>query len=356
MRLDDIARVLLAEDVDGDGRVDHRDVAAFDHRQETHREALAFHHAALGEPTDNGVSLLEAFLGDDETLVADTMDALFDGRLSAFEGRDSRARTVNVSLVSFGDGAVATADGRFSYDAEEGHSSARSRIGTYAKGDAPMVIEAFPRRGSLVLGWRGCDSVAADRLSCVIAPNRDRVVEVVFGYETPQVAENFADLTWAESELAADGTLTVHIPAAAQERRADVEGLVVGDHVVASADGGVLRRVEQAARADGADAYVIGTVHANLEDVVEQGTLHVRRSLTEGDLGGTGRRCLLCCSDPGRPAAGRRPGRSRTTRASGCCEPAIRRPGRSWSSSAIRSRPPRTHGVPNRPVSNSKGP
>ena len=80
MRLNDIARVLLAGDIDGNGQVDHRDLGAFDHRDEAHRAALGFMYDALREPADNGASLLDAYLAGDDALVAETMDALFGGR------------------------------------------------------------------------------------------------------------------------------------------------------------------------------------------------------------------------------------------------------------------------------------
>ena len=111
VRLNDIARVLIEEDLDGDGVVDHRDLAAFDPRSDT--DALAFDYDDLADRGrfDDFTSVLDVYRGvfdaDAESLLTAKLHAIFAGRLSAFTLPDSRATAVTVTLVPFGNGCRA---------------------------------------------------------------------------------------------------------------------------------------------------------------------------------------------------------------------------------------------------------
>ena len=282
MRLTDVARVLIREDLDGDGVVDHRDLATFDPRSD--RAALAFDYDDLADRDrfDDRMSVLDAYRAMFDTAAEDALDAklyaVFAGRLSPFAPPDSRATSVTVTLVPFGDGEVRSADGRLAFHPDAETTSA-DLVRVYPRGSATLRFEATPQLGSRVLGWNGCDELADSLSACTVSLHEDRSVEVMFGYESATVADDFANLTAAWSRMAEDGTLTV---ATGDDALATtIRGLRAGSLIVAAASGP--RRV-QSVRETGTRRFELQTTAASLEDIILEGTVHVTKALTEGDL------------------------------------------------------------------------
>ena len=280
-RLRLVARELIAQDLDGDGIVNHRDLAAFDPANDMHREALAFQPESLAEPfEDDGLSALDAWLRGDEDSLADKLDSMFGDRLSPFHEGLTLSRTVTVTLVPFGNGTVESDDSLLNYDSDK-PGQLLERV--YLRNSEDVTFRASPSVGSEILGWEGCDSVSPDLQSCEIALGEDRMVEVLFGYSEPDVVDNFADLTDASSSIDNSGKLSVEVPAGNDELADRMENLSAGDFVVAAAGEGVLVKVESVQRLD-ARRYELETSPATLPEVVRQGTARYREPLTEGDL------------------------------------------------------------------------
>ena len=280
-RLRLVARELIAQDLDGDGIVNHRDLAAFDPANDMHREALAFQPESLAEPfEDDGLSALDAWLRGDEDSLADKLDSMFGDRLSPFHEGLTLSRTVTVTLVPFGNGTVESDDSLLNYDSDK-PGQLLERV--YLRNSEDVTFRASPGAGSEILGWEGCDSVSPDLQSCEIALGEDRMVEVLFGYSEPDVVDNFADLTDASSSIDNSGKLSVEVPAGNDELADRMENLSAGDFVVAAAGEGVLVKVESVQRLD-ARRYELETSPATLPEVVRQGTARYREPLTEGDL------------------------------------------------------------------------
>ena len=283
-RLRRVARDLIAQDLDGDGVLNHVDLAAFDPGNSAHRQALAFHPESLAEPfAEDGLSALDAWLRGDDDSLTDKLDSILGERLSPFHEGSARTRTVTVTLVPFGNGTVESSDLLLNYDPDE-PSQLLERI--YLRNAEDITFQARPDPGSELLGWEGCDSVTPNLQTCEISLDEDRVVEVLFGYSEPEIVDNFADLTEASSSIDGDGKLSVEVPAGNTALTDRMDDLSAGDFVVASAGEGVLVKVNSIQRID-AQHYELQTTPATLPQVVRQGSVRYREPLTEGDLAET---------------------------------------------------------------------
>ena len=283
-QLNQIARVLIAEDIDGDGLLNHLDLAAFDPANGAHKRALAFRPDSLGEPFEaDGLSAFDAWLNGDEGSLATKLDAIFGDRMSPFHSASDGTRTVSITLVPFGNGAVESSDGLLNHDPG---NPTRNLKRSYRRSLSDVIsFHAYPRADSEVLFWKGCDTVTPDLQTCEVSLREDRTVEVVFGYSDPEVVDNFADLTEATSRLDANGVLSVEVPEGNNELVDSMENLSVGDYVVALVGDGVFGKVDTIKRID-AQRYELTTVPATLSEVIKQGTARLDGLLTEGDLAG----------------------------------------------------------------------
>ena len=283
-RLAQIARVLIAEDLDGDGLINHLDLAAFDPTSSSHRQALAFRPESLGEPLGaDGLSAFDAWLSGDEGSLATKLDAILGDRVSPFHQAGDQTDTVTVRLVPFGSGNVESSDGLLSHDPDD---PTRNLSRSYRRSFADVIFfDAYPRADSEVLFWKGCDLVTPDLQTCEVSLREDRTIEVAFGYSEPEIVDNFADLSEATARLDANGVLSLEIPDGNDELVDRMEELSVGDYVVAQAGDGVLGRVDTIRRID-AQRYELTTSPASLSEVIKQGTARLDGLLTEGDLAG----------------------------------------------------------------------
>ncbi|WP_419633993.1 hypothetical protein [Thiolapillus sp.] len=78
IRLDDLARALISQDINADGVVDHHDIHAFVPHDPAHRSSLNFEYDALIEPDANGDSVIGAHHSGDSNL----LDALLEKKSS----------------------------------------------------------------------------------------------------------------------------------------------------------------------------------------------------------------------------------------------------------------------------------
>ena len=283
-RLSQIARVLIAEDIDGDGLLNHLDLAAFDPTNSAHRQALAFRPESLGEPSGaDGLSALDAWLSGDEGRVATKLDAILGDRISPFHTASDQTDTVSVSLVPFGNGAVESSDGLLDHDPDRPASNLNR---SYRRSFADVIsFDAYPRADSEVLFWEGCDSVTPDLQTCDVSLREDRTIEVAFGYSEPEIVDNFADLSEATTSLDANGVLSVQIPDGNDELVDRMENLSVGDFVVALVGDGVLRKVDTIQRID-AQRYELRTSPRDLVGGDQAGHSTLGRAPYRGRPGG----------------------------------------------------------------------
>lgn len=83
-RLDAVAKVLIAEDIDGDGVVTGKDLLAFNPGLAAHQAKLAFAYQSLLTPDGDGNSVISALHANQEATLLTLLQQLFGSQLSLF--------------------------------------------------------------------------------------------------------------------------------------------------------------------------------------------------------------------------------------------------------------------------------
>ncbi|HHJ20180.1 MAG TPA: hypothetical protein ENJ84_10235, partial [Gammaproteobacteria bacterium] len=277
-RLDDIAAVLLAEDINQDGQIDYNDVLAFDPLNTQHTAALQFDYAAL--LSGNQPSLLALYHAGDTDTVSQRLDDVFGTRLSPFTDRDTRSSQTVVRLLSYGEGDVFSQDGLITFDSDQEDGSAKELL--FDKSAQQIQLTATPKAGSKISAWTGCDSVSEDLSQCTFSLDADRKIVVAFAYQTQDIDPNLLDLSGVRITFIDEDTLAASFSEENDSSRS-IDALSPGDYIAGDAGDGFLRQVVSVDKLSPIE-FVIHTSDATLEDVVEQGSFEFTKVMTNDDL------------------------------------------------------------------------
>ncbi len=277
-RLDRIAAVIFASDLNGDGRINRRDLLDFQPGNATHRSKLDFDYTLLLH--EGG--FMEGIHTDlPETELQTRLAAIFGADL-AFARPDFIGNEVAVRLSTFGRGRVVGDRGGLFLDVED-QTAEQTPIAFFARGDGEVTFTATPTAETRILFWDGCDWIADDLSQCRIDLLSERQVSVGFGYRVTEIVPAFIDLTRATVVRSGD-RLEVRIDPLDDAFLAEMAAVDEGTYVAGLADAGpFLLRVESVS-ALGPNRWELMTREATLEEVVLQGTGTLRRALTHADL------------------------------------------------------------------------
>jgi hypothetical protein len=279
IRLTDLAKMLIASDLDGDGLITESDIAVFDPRW--HVDDLNFDYAHLFSEDDAGNTVIDAlYAGDDET-VDELLEDLFSVADSPFADTDYRYTQVQVDVFPFGRGRVESDAGGILLDTEDADDDIASAWFD-ADPSSRLTLTATPIETTEILGWTGCDSVSTDLSQCSVALDRSHEITVDFGYKDVVLAAPVHDLTDGDVILT-DTTVELIVPDTAVDLAADLATMAVGDVVFGPDGTGFLRWVRDI-EVVASNHYRLTTEIAALGDVILQGTAIFRRTLTNGDL------------------------------------------------------------------------
>ena len=278
-RLNEIAQILLLEKIEGQGEIDVHDLLAFIPSNSSHRQKLSFAYQDL-LASDGFISKIHA--GADYADMNTALDLLFGAHLS-FVLPDNLESEVQVRLSSFGRGQVASTDGKLMVDSEAG-AAAQKTMALYPRDrEEPVVFTATPTEETEILGWSGCDWVSSDQTQCRVGLTDNRQVQVDFGYKEAVVDPQFVDLRLATVTWT-DDTINVVVDEDDTELLAQMEGMDAGWYVAGMSDQGPFLLEVTAVLAHQDTTWELETIQASLEDVIQQGTGTLKRSLTHGDL------------------------------------------------------------------------
>ncbi|WP_457666331.1 InlB B-repeat-containing protein [Thiolapillus sp.] len=286
IRLDDLARALIAQDINTDGVVDHHDIHAFVPHDPTHRSFLNFDYDALIAPDANGNSVIGAHHAGDGDLLETLLENKFGSAFALYPGTDNRYDQVQVEVVLSGRGLVVSDIGGVrNYSEFDPYKDNKPAAWLNRNPNGKLVLTATPISSTQVLGWMGCDQVSADLSRCTVALDRSHQVMAKFGYKSTELNAAVYDLSGAAVVLGADTVLLNILPS--QTGLIDaLQQLKNGDFVVGpDGIGGFLRKVTAFDRIN-STTYRLTTLDAMLKDVIGQGTWGFSATLTNGDLRG----------------------------------------------------------------------
>ncbi|MFP4429091.1 MAG: SUMF1/EgtB/PvdO family nonheme iron enzyme [Desulfovermiculus sp.] len=279
-RLNEVARILLLQKIEGDGEIDVSDLLAFVPGNTSHRDCLSFAYANI---LDTGGFAAKVRNGADRQDIQEALDELFGAHLS-FILPDNLESEVQVRLSGFGRGRVESTDDRLVVDSEA-DSSAQKTMALYPRDrEDPVVLNAIPTEDTEILGWSGCDQVSEDQTQCQVGLSSNRQVQVDFGYKEAKVDPQFVDLSLATVLWSGD-ILEVTVDEQDTELLEQMEDMAQGWYVAGMSDdqGPFLLEVT-AVLAQKDNTWELETIQASLEDIIEQGSGSLKRALTHGDL------------------------------------------------------------------------
>ena len=280
-RLDDIARVFLRQDVDGDTQITYSDLLRIDPHAPAAVEYLNFDYSALFADSAIGQSIAGAYLAGDDALIDQLLETAFGQYLSFYEPSDSRSEHVQLSLHPMGAGTISSADTAVTYNWQSPDAAVLSAI--YPRPAEAALLPAEPALGHSLASWSGCASLSADGQQCTVELSEDREVLAIFRRDSVWVSGDFLDLSGADTSLDADEWVDVFVSVFDSELAAAMAQVGPGYVVAGNAGDGFLRRVLQVEVVDSLH-YRLLTEPATLTEVIREGTVAYRRSLTNSDV------------------------------------------------------------------------
>jgi hypothetical protein len=282
IRLDELARQFIRQDIDGNNVIDWLDTVRFSPLNASHKAALNFDYQDLLTPNADGDSLVFALHAGDDVLTNQLLDELFGHALTRQPVPDSRYTSVRVHVDVFGLGAVAS-DGAYGLHVDSGAPENNTHTVFLApNADQVITLTATPSARTQVLGWQGCDSVTADLTQCNISLTQSQDVLVNFGAKTTQLVSQVLNLSRATNTLTAN-TIDVLIPDSVDDLVSALAALQVGDFVVGATGMGFLRVVTRVTEIND-HHYLLETTEASLEDLVLEGTGYLTKQMVNSDL------------------------------------------------------------------------
>ncbi len=285
IRLNDLAYYLIKTDINGDGSIDWYDFLAFNPASQAHRDSLKTDYEWLTTLNDDGNSILSGLLGGEEEQMLDCLDEVYSYLMTRSVVPDSRYHAVKISLSAFGQGnAASEAPYNLAVDSTLPEPVIEGHVYLPENDSETIIFTATAGSDSQILSWTGCDDISADLSQCTISLKKSHSIVVNFGRTTTQLKATLHDLTNTTNYVLTD-SITVFIPADMTDMIDEMAAAAVDDFVVGDDNGGFLRRIT-AITQNSSTEYFLKTVEASLEEVIAEGSGHLFKEMTNGDLKG----------------------------------------------------------------------
>ncbi|MBF0272424.1 MAG: DUF1566 domain-containing protein [Magnetococcales bacterium] len=286
VRLNDLARIFVAQDIDGDGKIDAKDILAFSYLDAAHQAKLKFQSALLSNPNGSGHSVISTLRSSQTDTLRTLLDATFGTVLTLSPMPDARFSKVKVTATTVGKGSVKNATNTIHYDVEKATKDNVSSA-FYTKDSAQtQTFTATPTTDTTIRSWDGCDTVSTNNTTCTVSLRNNRNVRVTFDYKNAELSSKWVDLTTADVTVSASG-LKVVATAGDSAMIANLAKLATGSLVGGTAGNGFLRRILTVEKVDDL-TYNVTTEQASLADVVLKGSGGLKKKLTNADLATVG--------------------------------------------------------------------
>lgn len=275
LRLKQIAEVLLAEDIDGDGIINHVDLLRYDPDNLVHQGKLK--HELNTFLTDE---VLAAYNSADNAMI----DSLYQQKLGPWLVRNAALPAdmsqYRLDLLVFGDAKVTDSLTRTVFDSSQ-NNTPKQRL--FYSPNSNLTLTAIPASGYQLHSWTGCDTVSADLTQCQISLNTQvSQIKLNLVTEQIQVSSQFKDLSPVTTEFIDAATIKASWAAGDIAAEALIGSVLTGDYITGSAGEGFLKEVTAITVAN--NHYLFSVIDASLSDVIESGSAYYNRQLTYADL------------------------------------------------------------------------
>ena len=293
LRLNDLAKEFIAQDINGDGRINRLDLAIFDLDNEEHVNKLNINIEVLYRKDVDNDSIISTYETGNLEKLLKLLDDVFGDRLTLYPEKDSRAKQVKIEVIPFGAGSFIADSGRINFDSERDNATNNS-FDFYDKSNSVLTITATPKTDpndplsdTDIIKWDGCDSVTPDLSQCEISLQTDRQISITFGYKTSEIVDNFIDLSAATAIFENDSRLHVTIDSNNGRLIRKMAKLTDGYYITGSTGDGFLKKVTAVNKISNIE-YYLETTFASLEEVVKQGTGTLSKIMRNKDIDTSG--------------------------------------------------------------------
>lgn len=193
--LDEIAEGLVAVDINGDGKIDYRDLLVFDPEESAHREALNLDYDDFFLKDDSGNSIASLYHDNNQDLLNQELDALVSDHIDVKLPDASTSSLAAVSFVVQGRGTMTSAQLPIQLDSTQPSGTPRYRKGI-DKTTPKFAVTAVAAANGTVTNWENCERDTSNPNVCYVTPDSSKTVVAII--QTPEVLK--------------PKTLAVHVP------------------------------------------------------------------------------------------------------------------------------------------------
>ncbi len=213
------------------------------------------------------------------------LDETYSYLMTRFPVPDSRYHSVKLTLSVFGQGSATSGTPyNLAVDSTLAEPVFEDHIYLPENESDLVTFTATAPTDTQILSWSGCETVSGDLSQCTVPLKKSQSVVVNFGRTTAQLAGTLHDLTNTQNVLTID-TVSVLIADDMTDMIAEMAAAAVDDFVVGDDGGGFLRKIT-AINQISTTYYLLNTIEASLDEVIQQGTGQIYKQMTNGDLEG----------------------------------------------------------------------
>ncbi|MCI5144188.1 MAG: hypothetical protein D3923_01375, partial [Candidatus Electrothrix sp. AR3] len=285
IRLADLARYLIKTDISGNGIIDWDDILAFDPADAVHKDKLKFNYDWLTTANDAGQTILSSLRAGEIDAILAQLDETFSWLMTRFPEPDSRYHAVKLSLSVFGAGSITSNNPLVKSIGSTLVKPILEKQYYLSESDSdPVILTAIPADEYQVLSWSGCETVSPDLSQCTVAMDKSQSVVANFGSMITQLTGTVHNLSRSYN-IVGINSISVLLPDDMDDLIAEMAAAEVDDFIVGDDGGGFLRRITGINKLS-STSYQLETTDAALDEVIAQGTGHLYKQMTNGDLEG----------------------------------------------------------------------
>lgn len=287
IRLNDLSKAFIQEDINDDGIVNYNDILSFSSLKIDDINKLNFDYNILFTNDDTNNAVVKCYHDNDIEALLVLLEKLFGNSLSLHSIPDNRYNKVKIEVAVFGNGSFVSDKGGIDYSSNQSSNNNTTAFLNSSLNEK-ITITATPEAGSKILSWEGCDETSIDMTECLCSLETNKLVSVNFGYKDTILKDGVSliDLSETLTTINDDQTIVnVEVSHGDTEMVEILASAYTGDIIVGSAEGGFLLRVVSI-EIESDYKYTFYTEDASLEDVIAQGSGILKKQLTHEDLEG----------------------------------------------------------------------
>jgi len=283
IRLNDISQAIFKNSINQEN-VTYNDILSFNPLSDTHRNHLTFQYESLLGDTSVISSIHE---GSSADVLQNRITQLIGHELSFYAAKDQRYAYAKVQLVPFGKTKITSSSGNILYDPDSPDDNILTDY--YPLGQV-LNFQASVDDTHDLKNWNGCDEISTDNTKCTITITGDTIVSATSIYKETVLSDDIIDMSNVSATIE-NNTLYLQADPADDASIETLSNLSTGDIIVSSQQPYYIREIISIQQIENSGSqsvtsttYQLETTDIDIEDIVQQGSGVLKKSLTHEDL------------------------------------------------------------------------